>query len=73
MIGDESPKYYAMPQGSSGQRVMDPDGLAATGRLGFSTASHGGPGFFIDGAYEFSVEHPDSYGIVPIRFGVIFP
>jgi hypothetical protein len=74
MIGDESPTYYAMPAAGSGaQDTVDPNGLAATVRIGLSTASRGGSGFFLDGAYEFSIEHPDAYGMVPIRFGVIFP
>ncbi len=74
MIEGDPETYYAMPlAGGGGQDVVDPDGLAATARLGFTTASHGGSGFFLDGAYELSVEHPDQYVPVPIRFGVIFP
>jgi len=58
---------------SSREETADPNGIAATVRVGFSTASRGGSGFFLDGGYEFSVEHPDLYGLAPIRFGVVFP
>jgi hypothetical protein len=72
MVG-ESQRYYAYAARGPSETVVDPDGLAGIVCFGLSTASRGHSGFFIDGGYEFSLEHPDRYAIVPVRFGVVFP
>ena len=59
---------------SSGGQISDQDsGLAATVRLGLSTARRGGAGFFLDVGYEFPFENPDRGAVVPVHLGVLFP
>jgi hypothetical protein len=69
MDGNETP----VPDGSASRAVSTLNGVAATMRLGFTTARRGRPGLFVDAGAEIILHNPQDFGIAPIRAGVLFP
>lgn len=73
MIGQDAPNHAdeAIAARSSDVSVAE---LAGAVRIGFATARRGMAGFLVDAGYVCSLKHPDLRGgIVPVRFGIIFP
>ncbi|MGH7731998.1 MAG: hypothetical protein ACRENJ_12205 [Candidatus Eiseniibacteriota bacterium] len=49
------------------------EGLAVTLRLGLSGQGGTRAGFFLDSGVDLLAGHPDRFGLVPVRLGVVFP
>lgn len=73
LVGDALPGGGIGPSGGGGGSRGEPEGLAVTLRVGLSSAGTRRHGLFLDSGLDFLIDHPDRYGLVPVRLGIVFP